>query len=479
MLRRGASISLRLTLWFSGVYLVGLALFGMVMWFDLQQTLTSGRSRTLERRAERLAELLDEAWKEPGAQRDSRFQAFAQATGGGLMEVFRADGSRALPSPGDAAREFPWPREIPGGRDRFSEIESSGQQYRVLARKWVSPEGPLILRVAAPLDNSMTLMRTFRDGLLAAVPALLVLSALGGYLLSRKALAPVDQIAAATRSISVKNLSERLPVPQTRDELQRLSETCNAMLGRLDSAVNEIKRFTADASHELRTPLSVMQTVAELALRNPGTDEESRRAFAEIVDEAKRTSRLLGEMLTLARADDGSGQIGFEPLDLGEVARVASEKARVVAEGRGQRYLVSAPDEPALVTGDYQTLQRLVWILLDNAVKYTPAGGTVELQVTRRGDRVELTVRDTGIGIAPGDVQRVFDRFYRADRSRSEVEGFGLGLAIARCIADAHDAEIDVNSEENVGTTFRVVFNVCRAERMEGTAVIPEKPAYL
>src|SRR5262249_40299631 len=158
-------------------------------------------------------------------------------------------------------------------------------------------------------------LSAYSAGLLWAIPAVLVISALGGYFVSRRALGPVDHITVAARSICISNLSARLPVPETRDELQRLSETHNAMLERLESAVTEIKRFTGDASHELRSPLSFMHTTAELALRNPRVDRDSRRAFEEIAAECGKASLLLKDMLTLARADAGNAQLAFEPVD--------------------------------------------------------------------------------------------------------------------------------------------------------------------
>jgi methyl-accepting chemotaxis protein len=311
------SISLRLTFWFSSVFFSGLALFGAVMWLDLKDTLTSGRSRTLERRLERLGDLLREALGDPPGERARKFQAFADATGGGLIEVFETNGSRALPSPTASAQAFPWPHVTPIDSDRFSEVTFQGQPYRLLAHPLSFHSQALVLCAAAPLEGNRTVLRTFSAGLLWAIPALLAIAALGGYVLSRRALKPVDQITAATRSISVSNLSERLPVPETHDELQRLSETCNAMLARLESAVNEIKRFTGDASHELRNPISFLRTTAELALRNRQIDAGSRRAFEEIVAECGKASRLLQDMLTLARADAGTAGLAFEPVDLG------------------------------------------------------------------------------------------------------------------------------------------------------------------
>jgi signal transduction histidine kinase len=452
------SISLRLTVWFSSVFFAGLALFGAIMWLDLKDTLTSGRSRTLERRVERLGDLLLETQADSPGQRTRKFQAFADATGGGLIEVFHTNGTRALPSPTAAAQTFPWPAFTPILRDRFSEVTFQGQPYRLLAHPFSSGSEALVLFAAAPLEGNRTVLRAFSAGLLWAIPALLVIASLGGYALSRKALKPVDQITAATRSISVSNLSGRLPVPNTGDELQRLSETCNAMLGRLESAVNEIKRFTGDASHELRNPVSFVRTTAELALRNRQIDAASRRAFEEIVAECGKASNLLKDMLTLARADAGNSQLAFEPVDLVEVMKAVCQKAHSLTEARGHTLAVHLEDDfPATVWGDYSSLNRLLWILVENAAKYTPAPGAIKVSLSAAGNNATVTVEDNGIGISPADLPHIFGRFYRADPSRSQVEGSGLGLSIAAWIANVHQASLTADSQENAGSVFKVV----------------------
>jgi heavy metal sensor kinase len=453
------SISLRLTVWFSSVFFAGLVVFGAVMWLHLKDTLTSGRSRTLERRAERLEDLLRDTQADMIEQRGRKFQAFAEATGGGLIEVFRANGTRALPSPTEAARAFPWPQLTSADGDQFAEVTFSGQPYRELAHPFHLGSDRLVLCAAAPLEGNRAVLNAFFAGLLWAIPALLASSALGGYLLSRRALKPVDQITEATRSISVSNLSGRLPVPETRDELQRLSETQNAMLARLESAVNEIKRFTGDASHELRNPVSFVQTTAELALRNGPIDAASQQAFEAIVAECRKASRLLKDMLTLARADAGNSRLAFEPVDLVEVVKMVCNKARPLAEERGLTLTLQFADaDRATVQGDYSSLNRLLWILLDNAVKYTPSPGNIKVTLANSGDQVTVTVGDTGIGIPPTDLPLIFGRFYRADPSRSQVEGSGLGLSIAKWIADVHQASLSADSEQGAGSVFTLVF---------------------
>lgn len=453
------SISLRLTVWFSSVFFAGLALFGAVMWFDLHDTLTSNRSRTLERRAERLGDLLHETENDTAPQRAREFQSFADATGGGLVEVFDTSGARALASPTPAAQAFPWPRVEPIGADRFSEVTFLGQPYRVLARPFSSGAHSLVLCAAAPLEGNRTVLRTFSAGLFWSIPALLAISALGGYALSRRALQPVDRMTAATRSISMSNLSDRLPVPQTHDELQRLSETYNAMLARLESAVNELKRFTGDASHELRSPVAFMRTTAELALRNRQIDPASRRAFEEIVAECGKAGDLLRDMLTLARADAGNSRLAFEPVDLAEVVKAACQKALQLTEPRGHTLMATfADDSFAPVWADYASLQRLLWILLDNAARYTRAPGVIKVALAVDEETATVTVEDSGIGISQKDLPHVFERFYRADPSRSQVEGSGLGLSIAAWIASVHQAKLSAESRENSGSVFKIVF---------------------
>jgi signal transduction histidine kinase len=252
-------------------------------------------------------------------------------------------------------------------------------------------------------------------------------------------------------------------VVHSGDELQRLTETCNAMLERLDSSVNRIKQFTADASHELRAPLSFTRTVAEVAMRSPHIDPESRSAFQEIVDEVAKAALLLGDMLTLARADSDYSNVLWERVDLVAVIENVYEKARPVAEEQKLSLSVSLGTERSVeVVGDFPTLRRLLWILLDNALKYTHAPGQISVQLSVGEGQATVLIGDSGLGIAEADLPHIFDRFYRADPSRSQVEGSGLGLAIAKWIAEMHHADISVVSEENKGTIFRIVFPLCQ-----------------
>jgi heavy metal sensor kinase len=465
LLKPPFSISLRLTIWFGGIFFLGWLLFGAVMWLNLKSTLKNERYQTLSRRIDRLEQLLNKSQDEDAEDRGHDFADFARATGNGLAEIFGADGQRVFPSPSAAAKTFPWPSIESGDSERFVHVDSSGQPYWVLARPYSVDGKSLFLLTAGPESGNLVVLHSFLMGLLASAPILLLVSSAGGYLMSRKALKPVDRITATARSISIRNLSERLPVARTGDELQRLAETCNAMLQRLESAVGQIKQFTADASHELRGPLSFTRTVAEVALRNPKADSESRRAFEEIVEESAKASDLLEGMLTLARADANSFDAVLEQVDLAAVVQEACAMARRLADERNLTLAVSlGAGLSVFVLGDFSSLRRLVWILLDNALKYTPAPGKVEVSLNLTLKEAVLQVSDSGIGIAQADLPHVFDRFYRTDPSRSQVEGSGLGLAIAKWIAEMHHAELSVVSREHEGTTFRVAVPRCMAE---------------
>jgi heavy metal sensor kinase len=289
------------------------------------------------------------------------------------------------------------------------------------------------------------------------VPVLLALASFGGFWMSGKALAPVDRITQDARSISIANLSERLAVSGSKDELHRLTETLNEMLARLDSSVRQMRQFTADASHELRTPLTLIRTAAEFSLRRERTREELTEAIRKILRECERTGTLVDSLLLLARADSGVDGLQFGPVDLCDLVQDACDQARILAGPKQIEVQVEIPESPIELVADEHALRRVLLIFLDNSVKYTPSGGVVSLRAGVSDGTALVTVKDTGIGIAPEDLPHVFDRFWRADKVRSrEMGGAGLGLSIARWIAERHGGTITAESEPGVGSTFEL-----------------------
>jgi len=284
-----------------------------------------------------------------------------------------------------------------------------------------------------------------------------VLASVLGYWLSGRALKPVNRIIESAERIGLQNLSQRLEVPKAVDELHRLTVTLNAMLERIESTVKRIRQFTANASHDLRTPVSLIRTHAELALRRTRSESEYRESLGRILSVSEETTQLIERLLTLARADAGAAQLHFTEIDLSLVLEKAARQIAVLAHSKGLSFAAEFCPAPLLVHGDAAAIESLLLTVLDNAVKYTRAGGRVNLRCLANADAALMEVEDTGIGIAAEDIPRVFDRFFRADQSRSaEVKGTGLGLSIAQWIAETHKGRIEVESRLGAGSIFRI-----------------------
>ena len=347
---------------------------------------------------------------------------------------------------------------VVGSRAVASATASSGG-YRTLATS-VSVQGHSYrVVVAAPLAGTVATLRRVRELLLWAAPAVLLLASLGGYWISRRALAPVDAITRAAQSIGIENLSQRLHVPESGDELARLSQTWNGMLERLEAAVRRLSQFTADASHELRTPVALIRATAELTLRRERSAETYREALKHIMEETDRTTRLIEDLLLLARADAGLPALALDRMELTPLVRDVCEQGQILAQERQLEISTEAPEQPVYVDANDPALRRLLLLLVDNAVKYTPAGGRITVSVALDSSGPTVTVRDTGIGIPDAALPHVFERFYRVDESRNrEAGGAGLGLSIAHWIAQRHHARLEAESVEGRGSAFRVRF---------------------
>jgi signal transduction histidine kinase len=293
----------------------------------------------------------------------------------------------------------------------------------------------------------------------------LALASAGGYWMSGRALDPVDEIARTMRRIGARNLSERLSLRGTDDELDRLSTVLNQMLGRLESAFQLVTQFTADASHELRTPVGIIRTTGEVIRARQRTPDEHEAAWDQVILQSERMSGLIDDLLVLARADSGGSDLAIEPMDLSAALEAVTDEIRILAECSGLRLSVSIPADCPM-TGDPDAIRRLLLVLLDNAIKYTPAGGEIDVRMRTTDSLTRaaiIEVRDTGPGIESAHLPRIFDRFYRisADRSR-RTGGSGLGLSIAQWLASLHGGEILVESVPGTGSTFRVILPLRR-----------------
>jgi two-component system heavy metal sensor histidine kinase CusS len=313
-----------------------------------------------------------------------------------------------------------------------------------------------LLQVGVSLGPTDAALRRYRDLLLLGVPVCLLLAGAGSWWLSAFALAPLIRLAGAAREIDVRTLERRLPTRGIDDELEDVARAFNGVLERLDQAVGEMRQFSAALAHELRTPLTALRGEIELALGRLGSGDVNRDPLASQIEEIDRLKRLIEQILTLARAEAGQIPLTFAPLDAGELAESLVEQLEPVAQARG--IALTCEHEPgAAVRADGEWLRRLLINLLDNALKFTHEGGRVRVRVAPVGDVVTIAVHDTGVGIAPADRPHVFERFFRADPSRSSsTDGAGLGLSLVQWIVERHGGSVGVESEVGVGTTFTV-----------------------
>jgi len=289
-----------------------------------------------------------------------------------------------------------------------------------------------------------------------------------GWWLAGRALGPVDAMTKEARSLQTRDLSARISVPATGDELQRLAESWNELLGRIETSVRTVTRFTADAAHELRTPLAVIRTSAELALRHERSRERYRTTLQSVQRETESMTELVEQLLLLAREDSGQWQFRFDAIRAGEVLRSLQESLAAAAEAKRIYLKWSLPSTEPLIWGDAEAIRRLVLVLVDNALKYTPDGGAVTVRLVSTAGSAVIEVEDTGAGIETQHVPHIFERFYRADPARTAGNGAGLGLAIAQTIADAHKARIEVASTFGKGTLVRVLLPALNAQHAPG-----------
>ncbi|MGH7561720.1 MAG: sensor histidine kinase [Gemmatimonadales bacterium] len=336
--------------------------------------------------------------------------------------------------------------DVGPARYRLVRVRNAGQVQSVL--------------VAAPVRSPQADPALLLQSMLLIAPIILVGSVLLGRLLAGRSLKPLGLMMEELEAITDgRSLHRRLVVDRTADEVARLGDAVNRMFERLERSFAALRRFTADASHELKTPLMVLRAGVERALTNPRTPPESLIALDESLFEVQRMSELVDSLLTLARADEGRLPLAVEPCDLRELVSEAAETANLLAEPAGLAVTTVIPDGSVRLDVDRNRIRQLLLNLVTNAVKYTAAGGRVSLGLADQGDSVIMTVGDSGIGIAAGDLPHIFDRFWRADPARSregERPGAGLGLAITKWIAEAHGGTISVQSRPGRGTLFTV-----------------------
>lgn len=341
-----------------------------------------------------------------------------------------------------------------------------------------SPGERYLLQVGEPLDRFDRAIAGFERLLIWRILAGLGVAALVGYWMAGRALAPLSRLARATRAIDITNLQQRVPVRGADDELDEVARALNHSLARVEHAVAEMRQFSAALAHELRTPLAILRGESELALKRGLSPDELRQTLTVQLEEFDRLARLINQILTLARAEAGEISLSKQPVDLAALSVSVVEQLETVAEARGVHLACDAPS-PLRATGDAGWLERLLLILLDNAIKFTPSGGRVLVRLSPEQAVARLDVRDEGPGIEPESVPHIFEPFYRADPGRSaRSDGAGLGLALAKWIVGHHRGTIEVTSRPGDGSTFTVRLPLRAAGQDEPpTASRPNSPS--
>jgi heavy metal sensor kinase len=450
---RRLGVRLSLTLWYVGAMVVVLAIYAACLLAFVNQ----GASRSLDNRLRG-----DFRWAaEMAEQRPdgtlSWFESAAEDEDSPWLQVWSPSGDLMFRTAVAARQPIRESAELAAAAsNRIVRVSMEPVAFRVLSGSSHIGGRPVVLQVAR---SEAGMRRTIRDlllTLLLSLPLAVAAAGVGGYSLARRALAPVDRISERARSITADRLSERLPVDNQDDELGRLTEVVNGMLGRLEASFEQMRRFTADVSHELRTPLTAIRSVGEVGLRESQTEARYRATIGSMLEEVDRLAYLVDRLLTLSRAESGLVKSSVDVVDLGALADDVVTHLAVLAEEKGQALTVERNGRVDGV-GDRVVLRQALINLVDNAIKYTPEGGQIVVRVAGSPHGPTVDVIDSGPGVAPDAASRIFNRFERGGRQRSDERGgSGLGLAIAKWAIEVSGGRLTLEAASGRGSTFRI-----------------------
>ena len=457
------SLRFRMTVWYAGLLMGALLLFGVSVYLGLERYLDWTLQNALAAECRTIGtELLSQLpGKNASWLKTEIDESYAPEVNARFIRVSR-EGGEVIYLSGTPKDGIFNPSDIPlpngGQQDAVRQLRTStGQQLIVDTMSFAALGGGRFL-VESGMPNQQT--RVVLHGLLLTLaiytPLTVFLAIVGGYWLMRRSLRPVDEITERAEGITSTNLSERLPVIRTGDELERLSEALNRMIIRLDEAFRHINRFSADASHELRTPLTILQLELEGVVNNHSLSPALYEQLGSALEETHRMSKIVESLLAICRLDAGEAKLEKKPLNFGDLVTTTASEMKILAQDKSLTFHASSAHD-IWIEGDRTRLQQVVVNLIDNAIKYTAEGGSVEVRVLSGGSNAILEVSDNGVGIPEDAIPHVFERFYRVDKARSRASGgAGLGLSIVKAICVAHGGEIHVSSEEGRGSCFRV-----------------------
>lgn len=380
-----------------------------------------------------------------------------------VFEVWSATGEQ-LHRSGAAVALPPAALAAANSSYHYETVTANGERWRTIASPVTVGGHAVTLRVSRSEERVLEQLWEVLVVLVLGLPLVVLMAGVGGYVLARRALQPIDNLANEAHRITAEQLHQRLSVPNSRDEIGRLATVFNNTLARLESSFDQLRRFTADASHELRTPLAVVRGIGEAAVAQRRSPPEYEEALGSILEEVDRMSNLVDTLLRLSRGDAGTIRLTQEPTNLGDLARDAAASLSILAEERNQTLALDISDGP-IAAVDRLVLREALTNILDNAIKYSPKGSTVALRVERTSDGAVIAIKDQGPGVSAEHRERIFDRFYRVDESRTRNGGgAGLGLAIAKWAVEMHGGQITVHDGPDGGSEFRIVLPIAPIE---------------
>jgi len=456
------SLRFRLVLWYALWLGLVFAATGALLYFGVGEYLERNLIQAEFSRANRVAALMARLGEVPASRYATEITAdFAPEASGRYIRITRPDGTIAYQSGPPHDQSFipaliaPPPKQ-PGVRREKLRAGPEMQFVTVAVSLPKAGTAPYLVEAGQSLAPAFNELHRLLVLLALGFGVVTVMALAGGYVLVRRALRPVEKITRSAEGITSRNLSERLPVPPTGDEFEHLSQSLNRMIARLDETFQHNRRFLADASHELRTPLTILRSELEAMVQRPEINPDLHETMNNLLEEVQRLARIVENLFALSRLDAGLAAATASHFDFAKLAATTAEQMCLLAEDKGVKITCQTP-APVFLEGDQGRFKQVIVNLLDNAIKYTPCGGTVTLAVKESRGEAVCEVSDNGIGIPTAAIPRVCDRFFRVDQARTrELGGAGIGLSIVKAICTAHNGRVEVESTEGHGSCFRV-----------------------
>jgi heavy metal sensor kinase len=454
-------IKWKFTIWYSGILALILVVFSSAVYMYFENSLMNSIDTKIKSIADVLSSSLTDSRNQGVLGNFERYleNVLGKKPKGKFIQIIDPSGKIDAKMNDMETDVVPVPfstmEKAAKGEIVYETVENLSSRTRMVTIPFIENKQVSFVQVGASLADFDETMRKLLIIMIIGIPTSLSVTVIVGYFMAKKSLKPVDQIRKAAVKISSSNLDERIDIKGRRDELSRLAETFNAMISRLKDSFQRINQFSIDVSHELKTPLTILKGETEVALRKERSNEEYRHLLQSNLEEIDRMAQIIDDLLLLSKADRKDVKLNIENISLRDLIADVCMKMKIFADKKKISLVVDELADVRL-SGDELKLRRMLWNIIENGIKYTPKDGTVTVSSYTNNGCVCIDVRDNGIGISADDIEYIFDRFYRADRSRKRESGSGLGLSISKWIAEAHKGVIEVTSQPAQGSLFLI-----------------------